>query len=262
MTTDETNYWHDDGCARAFWDQKQALPYQDLLRHTAAWLDPRPGEHWLDLGCGGGQLTALLWRQSGGTLGRVVASDCAAVNAEAIDRLRGKLTPTPAPDQMVFRCGDFSAGLPDLATASFDGIVSGLAISYAESRDPLTGAYTDTAFNKLLIELHRVLKPGGRFVFSINVPEPNFWRIFWKSLRRGVRVSHAGRLLVNNWKMQRHGAWLKREARRGRFHFLPIDQLLARLAAAGFGGLEHRLSYADQAYVVRARKSAASQSAA
>jgi ubiquinone/menaquinone biosynthesis C-methylase UbiE len=75
------NHWFDDRCARAFWDQRQALPYRELLRDTAAWLDPRPGEHWLDLGCGCGQLTAQLWQRSGGGLARVVAVDCAAASA-------------------------------------------------------------------------------------------------------------------------------------------------------------------------------------
>ena len=46
---DQVNHWFDDRCAEAFWDQKQALPYQDLLRHTVAWLEPQPGEHWLDI---------------------------------------------------------------------------------------------------------------------------------------------------------------------------------------------------------------------
>jgi ubiquinone/menaquinone biosynthesis C-methylase UbiE len=256
MAADSTNRWFDEGCARAFWDQRQALPYQDLLRDTAAWLDPRPGQTWLDLGCGGGQLTALLWTLSAGQLGRIVAMDCAAVNAQPLARLQERLTPRPGPGQIVFRAADFSHGLPDLASNSFDGVVSGLAISYAESRDPVTGRYTDTAYNRLLAELFRVLKPEGRLVFSVNVPEPRFWRIFWRSLRRGLRISHAGRLLLNLWRMQRHGRWLKREARRGRFHFLPVSEVLGRLARVGFEAAEHRLSYAEQAYVFRVRKAA------
>jgi len=254
MIAAETNHWFDDRCARAFWDQRQALPYRELLRDTAAWLDPGPGETWLDLGCGGGQLSAQLWKQSEARLARIVAADCAAANADAIEKLRGKLDPPPGRDQLVFRQADFSDGLSYLATASFDGIVSGLALSYAESRDPVTGQYNDTAFNTLLGELSRVLKPEGRLVFSINVPEPNFWAIFWRSLRRGLHVAHAGRLLLNIWRMQRYGRWLKREARKGRFHFLPVEDLLSRLKTVGFEKLEWRLSYAKQAYIIRARK--------
>src|SRR5262249_45356903 len=62
------NYWPDTKCAKAFWSQHTLPPYQQLLSDTSAWLDPRPGERWLDLGCGSGQLTRALWRQSGGAV--------------------------------------------------------------------------------------------------------------------------------------------------------------------------------------------------
>jgi hypothetical protein len=62
--------------------------------------------------------------------------------------------------------------------------------------------------------------------------------------------------------MQRYGSWLKREARRGRFHFLPIEEIATRLQGAGFAKLEHTRSYAGQAYLVRVRKAAANTIAA
>jgi ubiquinone/menaquinone biosynthesis C-methylase UbiE len=254
MRPDE-NHWFDESCARAFWDQRHAVPYQELLRDTVAWLAPRPGERWLDLGCGCGQLTTQLWQQSAGRLAQVVAFDCASVNAEAIDRLRSTLAPTPAEGQLMFQTGNFSDGLPTLPSATFDGIVSGLAISYAESRDE-TGRWTDAAYNRVLAEAYRVLRPGGRLVFSVNVPSPRFWRILWRSLWKGLRTAHLGRVLLNALKMQRYGSWLKREAARGRFHYLPLEGVLARLEAAGFVGLEHRRSYAGQAFIFRAHKAA------
>jgi ubiquinone/menaquinone biosynthesis C-methylase UbiE len=257
-----TNHWLDDRCARAFWDQYRALPYQELLADTVRWLDPAPGERWLDLGCGSGQLTLALWQASGGRIGEIVAMDCAAANAVAMGKLAAKMQPPPRPGQVRFQVGNFSDGLPALGDASFDGVVSGLAISYAESRDPATGQYTEDAYNHLLAELCRVLKPGGRLVFSVNVPEPDFWRIFWRSLRRGVRVGKPLRVLVNALKMQRYGHWLKREARRGRFHFFPLPEIIRRLIEAGFRDFKYRLSYAGQAYVISARRAQASELAA
>ncbi|MCI0459036.1 MAG: methyltransferase domain-containing protein [Gemmataceae bacterium] len=254
MTEVDGNRWLTEECARAFWDQHWALPYQELLADTARWLGPRPGERWLDLGCGGGQLTALLWRLSGGRLAQVVAQDCNPVNAEALAKLRTRLHPAPAPGQVEFLAADFSSGLPQFADHSFDGVVSGLALCYAESRDPETGRYTDEAYTRLLAELHRVLRPGGRLVFSVNVPRPRWWRVVWKSLGAVFRVSRPGRVLLSMLRMQRHGRWLRHQAKRGRFHFWPAEELVRRLTAAGFEQIKTRLSYAGQAYLIRATR--------
>jgi ubiquinone/menaquinone biosynthesis C-methylase UbiE len=254
MTATETNYWLDERCARAFWDQHLAPPYQELLRDTAGWLEVEPGQRWLDLGCGAGHLTAALWQQGDGELAEVVAFDCSPANAAKVEKLRRKLVPAPGAEQMWFIAGNFSDGLPQFGDGRFDGVVSGLAISYAEWLDPATGRYTDYAYNRLLAELYRVLKPGGRLVFSVNVPAPRFWRILWKSLRTAFRISKPGKSLLNGLRMQGYGHWLRQQARRGRFHFLPIEQIEARLRRVGFVGVKYRLSYAGQAYVVAVQK--------
>lgn len=255
MAKDDTNYWLNEDCARVFWDQRLALPYQQLLGDTVAWTGARAGERWLDLGCGSGQLTHALWLQSGGLVAEIVAQDCAAVNSEAIDRLTRKLGPA-AVEKIRFVTGNFSDGLPQYADATFDGIVSGLAISYAEHRDPVTGKYTDYAYNRLLAEMYRVLKPGGKLVFSINVPHVRFGPIFWKSLKLAFRVSKPLKALISGMRMLGYGSWLRREARRGRFHYLPIEEIEKRLTGLGFGHFQHRMSFGDQAYVVRVGKAA------
>jgi ubiquinone/menaquinone biosynthesis C-methylase UbiE len=248
------NHWPESKCARAFWGQHEAPAYRRLLADTSAWLDPRPGERWLDLGCGCGQLTRVLWEKSGGAVAEVVGLDCAAENARAFQKLRAEVAPPPTDAQLRFCCADFSQGLESWANAQFNGVVSGLAIQYAEAFSPERGSWTTDAYDHLLAEVFRVLRGGGWFVFSVNVPEPAWWKVALQSLTAIVTTPRRARFLKRAWRMMRYGAWLTQEARRGRFHYLPLHTIVDKLTAIGFQAIEHRLSYAGQAYLIRCRK--------
>ncbi|HXG11020.1 MAG TPA: methyltransferase domain-containing protein [Gemmataceae bacterium] len=247
------NHWPESRCAKAFWSQQELLPYRQLLADTSDWLDPRPGERWLDLGCGSGRLTRTLWDKSGGTLAELIALDCAQANAKSVQALRTALQPSPG-DRLRFIHADFSEGLAGWGDDHFDGVVSGLAIQYAEFYSAQHGCWTVEAYNRLLAEVHRVLRPGGRFIFSVNVPEPSWGKVALHALPGLLFAPRLTRFLKNCLRMWCYGYWLKREARRGRFHYLPREAVVAKLIAVGFGGIEHRLSFAGQAYIFRCRK--------
>src|SRR5207248_2160311 len=119
-TSPAVNYWPDNKCAKAFWSQRDVPAYHRLLRDTAAWLQPREGDRWIDLGCGSGQLTRTLWEKSNGTLAEIIALDVAAANEVGIAKLRSRLTPPATADQVRFLCADFSQGLAEFPDASFD----------------------------------------------------------------------------------------------------------------------------------------------
>jgi len=247
------NYWTDKKCAKAFWGQQELPAYRSLLRDTVDWADPNPGEEWLDLGCGGGSISRALWERSAGSVASILGVDCAATNEERYAELRKTLTPAPG-QRVRFQCHSFSEGLSPLADAAFDNVVSGLSISYAESTDPATGAWNTAAYDRLLGEVCRVLRPGGRFVFSVNVPEPSWWKVGLRSLGGVFRSRAPLRYLRNSVRMMRYGAWLKQEARTGRFHYLPQETITDKLEAAGFTRIEQRLTYVGQAYLFRACK--------
>src|SRR5579884_1871718 len=117
-TAPARNYWPDTKCARAFWGQQDVPPYRKLLADTVAWLDPQPGQRWLDLGCGSGQLTRAVWEKSGGRLASILALDCAAQNERAIARVRRGAHPPATEEQMRFLHADFSDGLASFDSAS------------------------------------------------------------------------------------------------------------------------------------------------
>jgi ubiquinone/menaquinone biosynthesis C-methylase UbiE len=246
------NHWPKSKCAKAFWSQHELPPYQRLLADTIAWCEPSAGQCWLDLGCGGGQLTKSLWVKSQGSLRQIIGQDVAAVNEMAYENLRNTLGASV--EQIAFRQGDFSSGLTSYAANHFDGAVSGLAIQYAESYDGVTGTWTKDAYDHLLREIRRVLRPGGALVFSVNVPDPGWGRVALAALTGLLRAPKIRRFVKNSLRMWRYGKWLSKEARGGRFHFLPVEEVVQRLQVAGFENVEHRLSYVKQAYVLRCRK--------
>ena len=106
-----------------------------LAGGVVEWLDARIGEHILDLGCGDGQLTARL-AETGVQVRGVDAS--AAMVAAA--RARGVVADEAAAEKLPY---------PD---ASFDAVFSNAALHWVRGQD------------EMLAEVHRVLKPGGRFV--------------------------------------------------------------------------------------------------
>lgn len=248
------NHWSDPRCAKAFWSQCDLPIFKRLVDDTVALADPRAGEEWLDLGCGGGALTRAIWARTDGQVASVTGVDAADANDaryRAMDHEFGSY------GRVRFRCADFSRGLGLFADGEFDHAVSGLSMSYAESFDAATGKWDRAAYDQLMRELFRVIRPGGHLVFSVNVPDPSWLTVGLRSLAGGLAGARKRlKFLKNSARMLRYGAWLKREARAGRFHYLPAEVTAASLEAAGFTGVTHRLAYANQAFLFRAEKRA------
>ena len=132
-------------------------------------------------------------------------------------------------------------------------MVSGLAIQYAGSYSQERGCWTTDSYDRVLTEVLRVLRPGGRFIFSVNVPEPSWFRVSLQSLHGVFTAPHPLRYLKNARRMMSYGGWLTSQARRGRFHYLPLETIRSKLNAVSFVDVEHCVSYAGQAYLLRCR---------
>lgn len=117
--------------------------HRQWKRQLVRSLQPQPGETWLDLCCGTGDLALELARcvRPGG---RVVGLDAAAAPLE-LARQRQRRQPWLSLDWCQ---GD--ALQTGLASASVDGVV--MAYGLRNLADPAAG----------LAEIHRLLKPGGR----------------------------------------------------------------------------------------------------
>src|SRR5208337_5070062 len=99
------------------------------------WLAPQSGEHILDLGCGDGQLTQRIAATGASVVGADASpSMVAAARARglAVDEVPAESLPYP--------------------NAAFDAVFSNAALHWVRDQDAM------------MAQVHRVLKPGGRFV--------------------------------------------------------------------------------------------------
>ncbi len=172
-------------------------------RAILRWLDARPGEVVLDIGCGDGGYTAQVARRGA----RVLGIDIHPRWLPFAQRCRSS-------ERCAFALMD--AEEMDLADASFDKVMSLCVIEHF-GRD-----------EAVLEHVARVLKPGGLFVFSADsLSNPG--------IRESERQRHRRRYAVNTFygkesigpKLARAGFVVERM--RYILH-RPVDLLLARLS--------------------------------
>lgn len=107
----------------------------ELAGGVLEWLNAQPGEYILDLGCGDGQLTHRIADSGAHVLG-VDASPAmvAAARRQGLEAEQAKAEALPFRD------------------TTFDAVFSNAALHWVRGQDAM------------LAQVHRVLKPGGRFV--------------------------------------------------------------------------------------------------
>jgi SAM-dependent methyltransferase len=121
------------------WDthayEKNGAFVHGMAGGVVEWLDAKPTDSILDLGCGDGQLTQRL-----AATGASVTGVDASPEMVAVARLRG------------LNVHQASAELLPFADRSFDAVFSNAALHWVRDQDAM------------MAEVHRVLRPGGRFV--------------------------------------------------------------------------------------------------
>jgi 2-polyprenyl-3-methyl-5-hydroxy-6-metoxy-1,4-benzoquinol methylase len=177
-TPADPNTLNDEG--RAIWDQNAAAWDAAMGAEGGRWqremiapinerlLEIQPGQRILDIACGNGAFA----RRMAALGAQVVASD---FSAALIERAQGY--PVPGPGGVTYQVVDATSEeqLRALgADGSYDAAVSTMALMDMPVIAPLLAA------------LARLLKPGGRFVFSVQHPSFNthaVTRVAWETER-------------------------------------------------------------------------------
>jgi demethylmenaquinone methyltransferase/2-methoxy-6-polyprenyl-1,4-benzoquinol methylase len=186
-------------------------------RQAIAWLAPKPGERFVDLCCGTGDL-ALLLAAALRPGGQVVGLDAATA---PLVLARRRASSQPWLPVRWLQGNALATGLPAYWA---DG--ASMAYGLRNLADPAAG----------LAELHRLLRPGGRaVVLDFNRPDPadpQAARIqaFQRAYLQRIVVPAAGLAGLHD-----HYAYL--EASLQRFPTGPEQERLAR--AAGFASARH-----------------------
>jgi len=241
----ERNLWLSRIVAFAYRYQQEARPYKELIRDFATFLRLTGGEKVLDIGCGSGRLIKLVLKEMKNPAREVIGLDN---SLSAINYARKNIKSS----KVSFVCSDISNGLPFLPQSGFDLIMAGLSIQYAQHWNGQQ--WTDQAYIRVIKDIFQVLKPGGWFVFSVNVPNPDFSKVAKKSWQE---IFFSRRLFLNLivaaimlWQAK----WLVKKAAEGRFHYLPIERVTTILQNVGFTNISYKLSYAELAWVIACQK--------
>ena len=215
----------------AYWDERmgEGNDFVEVLiwPATQRLLDPRPGERVLDVACGNG----LYARRLAAVGVEVVAFDFAP---DMVARAAARTTEHAA--RIAYHVIDATdeEALLALGEGSFDAAMCNMALFDMAEIDPLMRA------------LARLLRPGGRFVFSVMHPcfnNPHTAFVAEATDREGeVVTSYALKVFEYIHSTVARGAAIRGQPRPQVYFHRPLEALLGACFAVGFvlDGLEER----------------------
>ncbi|MFH1347747.1 MAG: methyltransferase domain-containing protein [Candidatus Margulisiibacteriota bacterium] len=228
--------------------------YRDYLEDLWKMLDLQPGDRFLDVGCGNGNLDAyclgkmaLLKEIVGWEKGKIVGvdfvDDALARAEEKLQMVKIKRTDLPEHELTAM---DIEKDNFPFESRYFDKITASLLLSYL--REP-----------QVVVErLCRSLKPGGTIILTSLKPDADISQIYHNFLQKVKQMPEGperqellekGRELLNSAM-----GWIENEEESGRFKYFSADELKQMLRANGVEIISSQKSFGDQAIIIKGRK--------
>jgi SAM-dependent methyltransferase len=170
------NLWRSSVVAFAYSYQQNARPYLDLLCTTELYIQPKPGQVWLDLGCGSGRLIRSIWEKSRGQVASITGIDISTSALRVAQRMCSKLIPKDESNKIRFVQADLSYGLKGVFQPhSFHGVTAGLSISYADHWDYSREEWSDISYIGLLRDIYHKCSESRFFFDRQEILEGDFF---------------------------------------------------------------------------------------
>jgi len=229
-------------------------PYRQLLATQVEALAIREGDRVVDLGSGTGTVPHFL-RTEPGVESRIEIHQLDCVPDALKTARRRPIAGNIEPCVVLVTCDlslDSGAGtrFVPMRDQSYDAAIASLLLNYVD--EP----------KRLLAEVRRILRRGGRFVLSVLRRDTDISKIYRDAageIRSGKAFNHlrelaGGELEASIRSFLNEAARLLEMEEQGLFHFWESEELVSLLQGVGFDSIQVRLTFGDppQAIVVSA----------
>jgi len=238
---EEKNFWN--GYAQFYHYLERAKPYQDLVNEFDKNIPSVIKGKWIDLGSGSGMIVDLL-------LKKINNPQSAEILATDFDKtMLGHLSKRLNNNNLKIKELDLAMSF-DLPDNYFDGVTANLVLSYIIHHESELGL---RGFTRLLEDIYKILKPGGKFIWSSPRKGVIFAKVFlasWKDIlnpRQTENLYYGPAILKQALRIQNWG-------KRGIYHFLDTKEIEKILKEIGFINIKFSRSMANQVDIISCEK--------